>query len=105
MGFLDKALNTGKDLLAKNADKVDKVIDKAGDVVDKRTHGKYAGTVNKVQSVVKDSAKKAASSGPTPPTYQPPTYPPAANTPPSTPPTPPAPPVPPTPPAPPVPPS
>ncbi len=51
MGFLDKA----KDLLGKNADKVDTVINKAGDLVDKQTHGKYASTVNKVQ----DAAKKA----------------------------------------------
>lgn len=51
MGFLDKA----KDLLSKNADKVDTVIDKAGDLVDKKTQGKYASTVDKVQ----DAAKKA----------------------------------------------
>jgi hypothetical protein len=51
MGFLDKA----KDLLGKNADKVDTAINKAGDLVDKKTHGKYASTVNKVQ----DAAKKA----------------------------------------------
>lgn len=52
MGFLDKA----KDLLAKNADKVEQAIDKAGDIVDKKTQGKYVGTVDKVQ----DAAKKAA---------------------------------------------
>lgn len=51
MGFLDKA----KDLLGKNADKVDTAINKAGDLVDKKTQGKYASTVNKVQ----DAAKKA----------------------------------------------
>jgi hypothetical protein len=51
MGFLDKA----KDLLSKNTDKVDTVIDKAADLVDKKTQGKYAGTVDKVQ----DSAKSA----------------------------------------------
>jgi antitoxin protein of toxin-antitoxin system len=51
MGFLDKA----KDLLSKNADKVDTAIDKVGDVVDQKTQGKYASTVDKVQ----DAAKKA----------------------------------------------
>ncbi|MEH3140220.1 MAG: antitoxin [Mycobacterium kyogaense] len=51
MGFLDKA----KDLLSKNADKVDTVIDKAGDLVDKKTQGKYASTVDKVQ----EAARKA----------------------------------------------
>lgn len=104
MGFLDKALKTGKDLLAKNADKVDTVIDKAGDVVDKRTHGKYAGTVNKVQDAARKAAAKAneekandqqAHGGTTPP-------PPAT---PQTPPNPPVPPPSPTPPSPPVPPT
>ncbi len=51
MGFLDKA----KDLLSKNADKVDQAIEKAGDFVDDKTEGKYADTVDKVQ----DAAKKA----------------------------------------------
>ncbi|HEY6646835.1 MAG TPA: antitoxin [Mycobacterium sp.] len=51
MAFLDKV----KNLLAKNADKVDTAIDKAGDVVDKKTQGKYTSTVEKVQ----DAAKKA----------------------------------------------
>jgi antitoxin protein of toxin-antitoxin system len=51
MAFLDKV----KNLLANNADKVDTVIDKAGDVVDNKTQGKYTSTVDKVQ----DAAKKA----------------------------------------------
>lgn len=51
MAFLDKL----KTVLAKNADKVDTAIDKAGDLVDKKTQGKYAQHVNKVQ----DAAKKA----------------------------------------------
>lgn len=61
MGFLDKV----KDLASKNADKVDTAIEKAGDLVDKKTQGKYAGHVDKVQ----DAAKKAArdNAGGTPP--------------------------------------
>ena len=55
MGFLDKA----KDLLAQNADKVETVIDKAGEFVDKKTQGKYTDTIHKVR----DEAKKAASPG------------------------------------------
>jgi MT0933-like antitoxin protein len=51
MGFLDKV----KDLLSKNADTVDTAIDKAGDIVDSKTQGKYSDTVDKVQ----DAAKKA----------------------------------------------
>jgi len=51
MRFLDKA----KEMLANNADKVDTVISKAGDIVDQKTQGKYASTVDKVQ----DAARKA----------------------------------------------
>lgn len=51
MGLLD----TVKNLLGKNADKVDMAIDKAGDLVDKKTGNKYAGVVDKAQ----DAAKKA----------------------------------------------
>ena len=50
MGLIDKV----KDLLSKNADKVETAIDKAGDVVDQKTQGKYADKVDKVQ----DAAKK-----------------------------------------------
>ena len=51
MGFLDKL----KNLASKNAVKVDTAIDKAGDIVDQKTQGKYADKVDKVQ----DAAKKA----------------------------------------------
>ena len=51
MGFIDKV----KGLLSQNADKVDAAIDKAGDIVDDKTQGKYKDTVDKVQ----DAAKKA----------------------------------------------
>ncbi|WP_336087105.1 antitoxin [Nocardia sp. SSK8] len=43
------------DLAVKNADKVDGVIDKAGDVVDAKTGGKFAGQVDSAQ----EAAKKA----------------------------------------------
>jgi hypothetical protein len=55
MAFLDKV----KNLLAKNADKVDTVIDKAGDVVDKKTQGKYTSTVDKVQDAAKNAVDKS----------------------------------------------
>ncbi|MBS1691826.1 MAG: antitoxin [Actinobacteria bacterium] len=54
MGFLDKA----KDLLAQNADKVDTAIDKVGDIVDEKTQGKYADTVDKVQEAAKKAVDK-----------------------------------------------
>ncbi|MEU0494815.1 antitoxin [Mycobacterium sp. NPDC006124] len=74
MGFLDKM----KDLASKNADKVDMAIEKAGDLVDKKTQGKYAGQVDKVQEAAKKAARdNAGTTGPS--TQQPPdSTPPAA---------------------------
>ena len=69
MGFLDKV----KDLVSKNADKVDTAIDKAGDIVDKKTQGKYAQHVDKVQDAAKkavDSTAPTTEPGPVPPTQQ-----------------------------------
>lgn len=59
MGFLDKA----KDLLSQNADKVEQVIDKAGDIVDDKTKGKYTGAVDKVQDAAKNFAEKNTDKG------------------------------------------
>jgi MT0933-like antitoxin protein len=60
MGFLDKV----KDLLSKNADKVDTGIDKAGDVVDDKTQGKYAEQVDKVQEAAKKAVDKTDPNNP-----------------------------------------
>ncbi|MDZ7882188.1 MAG: antitoxin [Mycobacterium sp.] len=78
MSFLDKV----KGLVAKNADKVDTAIDKAGDLVDKKTQGKYAQHVDKVQDAAKKAARDQAGTPPppVPPTQQsgqPPASPPA----------------------------
>lgn len=54
MGFLDKA----KHLLSQNADKVDTAIDKAGDIVDQKTQGKYAQHVDKAQDAAKNAIRK-----------------------------------------------
>ncbi len=55
MGILDK----GKELLSKNADKIDTAIEKAGEFVDEKTQGKYSDTIDKVQ----EAAKKAVDKG------------------------------------------
>jgi hypothetical protein len=59
-------------------------IEKAGDLVDKKTQGKYAGQVDKVQEAAKKAARDNAARPPagqqpptTPPAPQPPTTPPA----------------------------
>ncbi|CCQ17697.1 putative uncharacterized protein [Rhodococcus sp. AW25M09] len=58
MGFADNLkgiVDKGKDLAAENSDKIDDVVDKAGDFIDHKTDGKYADKVDKVQ----EAAKKA----------------------------------------------
>jgi uncharacterized protein YjbJ (UPF0337 family) len=54
MGFLDKV----KGVVSKNADKVETAIDKAGDIVDQKTQGKYTSQVNKVQDAAKEAVDK-----------------------------------------------
>ena len=54
MGFLDKA----KNLLSQNADKVEQAIDKAGDVIDEKTQGKFSGAVDKAQDAAKNALNK-----------------------------------------------
>ncbi len=60
MAFLDKL----KSLVANNSDKVDMAIDKAGDLVDKKTQGKYAQHVDKVQDAAKNAVDKNVSGAP-----------------------------------------
>ncbi|CAB4901480.1 MAG: antitoxin [Rhodococcus sp.] len=58
MGFADNLkgmVDKGKDLAAENADKIDDVVEKAGDLIDNKTGGKYADKIDKVQ----EAAKKA----------------------------------------------
>jgi hypothetical protein len=64
MGFLDKV----KSLISQNTDKVDQAIDKAGDIVDQKTQGKYASQVDKVQEAAKNAVDKTApDANPNPP--------------------------------------
>ncbi|WP_072805347.1 antitoxin [Rhodococcoides yunnanense] len=58
MGFADNLkglVDKGKKAAAENSDKIEDAVDKAGDFIDKKTDGKYADKVDKVQ----DAAKKA----------------------------------------------
>lgn len=54
MAFLDKV----KDLLSKNKGAVDTAIEKAGDIVDSKTAGKYAEQVDKAQEAAKNAVEK-----------------------------------------------
>ncbi|CCH78892.1 conserved hypothetical protein [Nostocoides japonicum T1-X7] len=59
MGFLDDAKEKLGELKAEHADQVEKVsdqaIDKAGDVVDEKTGGKYADQVDTAQQKADDA--------------------------------------------------
>lgn len=52
---LKKLIGQGKKAAAQNSDKIEKAVDKAADFADKKTQGKYADKIDKVQ----DAAKKA----------------------------------------------
>ncbi|MBF6149793.1 hypothetical protein A5780_10050 [Nocardia sp. 852002-20019_SCH5090214] len=56
MGMFDQlkdAAGKAADLAAKNADKLDPVIDKVGDLVDKQTGGKFEKQVDAAQQAAK----------------------------------------------------
>lgn len=64
MGIFDKA----KDALSEHTDKVGTGIDKAGDVVDQKTGGKYADRVDQGQDLAKNKlAEDRAATNPEPP--------------------------------------
>lgn len=52
----DKAMG----LVSQHADKVDDVIEKAGDVVDNKTGGKFAGQVDSAQEAAKNALRDKA---------------------------------------------
>ena len=59
MGLLDKV----KGLLGSNADKVKEGVEKAGDMIDEKTDGKYADQVDmaqdKVEELIDEQAEEA----------------------------------------------
>ena len=57
-GFLDQV----KSFIKKDPSKVEQVIEKAGEFVDKQTEGKYSGAVDKAQEAAKKVAEKAVGS-------------------------------------------
>jgi len=59
MSMMDKM----KQFLGKHGDKVDKAVEKAGNMVDDRTGGKYADKVDKAQEQAKKTAGKWGEEG------------------------------------------
>lgn len=61
MGLFDAAKDAaakGKDLAREHSDQVQDGIEKAGDLVDDKTGGKYADKVDKAQEFASDRAEK-----------------------------------------------
>ena len=54
MSMMDKM----KSLLGQHGDKVDEVVEKAGDIIDEKTGGKYADKVDKAQEQAKRAAER-----------------------------------------------
>lgn len=59
MGLMDKI----KGMLGQHDEQVDQGIDKAGDVVDDKTGGKYTGQVDKAQDAAKEGIDKLTGEG------------------------------------------
>jgi hypothetical protein len=59
MSIVDKM----KEFLGQHGDQVDKVVEKAGDMVDEKTGGKYADKVDKAQEQAKKTADKWSEEG------------------------------------------
>jgi hypothetical protein len=66
MSIVDKM----KEFLGQHGDKVDKVVEKAGDMVDEKTGGKYADKVDKAQEQAKKTTEQWGEQG-RPPTTRP----------------------------------
>ena len=59
MGIFDKV----SEAVAGNADQIKEGIEKAGDFVDEKTDGKFAGQVDQAQSFAADQVDKLAANG------------------------------------------
>jgi MT0933-like antitoxin protein len=68
MGIFDKA----KDALSGHQDKVDAGVEKAGDMVDERTKGKYVEQVDQGQDMARDKLSDMTTDQPEPPAGAPP---------------------------------
>ncbi|WP_306363160.1 antitoxin [Nocardia sp. CC227C] len=63
MGLFDNlkdAAGKAADLAAQHADKLEPVVDKAGDVIDQKTGGKYAAQVDTAQEAAKKALREQA---------------------------------------------
>ncbi len=61
MGMFDQlkdAAGKAAELAGQHADKLEPLIDKAGDAIDQQTEGKFAGAVDKVQDAAKQALRE-----------------------------------------------
>jgi len=54
MGFMDDALDKAKDLAGDNADKLEGVVDKAADLADEKTGGKFSDQIDSGADAAKE---------------------------------------------------
>lgn len=59
MGFLDKV----KKLVGEHDEKIDQAVEKAGDIVDQKTAGKYSDKVDKAQDFVQEKTGSGDTGG------------------------------------------
>ena len=59
MGIFDKA----KDLISENSDKAEQGIEKAGDIADQKTGGKYSDKIDKAEQLAKDKLDEQSNNG------------------------------------------
>jgi hypothetical protein len=70
--FQEQAKNWLRNVVKQNPDKIKAGAEKAGDLIDKQTGGKYAGKVDEMQKKVGDFVNSQTSDGTTDPQAEPP---------------------------------
>ena len=58
MGFMDDALDKAKDLAGDNADKLEGAVDKAADLADEKTGGKFSDQIDSGADAAKEQLGK-----------------------------------------------
>jgi phage-related protein len=59
-GFTMSLFDKAKEVISDNVDKIEGAIDKAGDLIDEKTAGKFSETIDKVQGAAQSAVDKVA---------------------------------------------
>ncbi|MEU1206969.1 antitoxin [Nocardia sp. NPDC005825] len=71
MDTLKGLVGKGKEVAAQNAEKVEQAVDKAGQVIDEKTGGKYSSQIDKGTDAVKSALGTDAAAGAAAPAAEP----------------------------------